>query len=72
MPAETGVIWPDRWNPVAVLAQCDAHEQILDFCVSDPPCLDGGYVYTDAVLTRLALAYQHRPGYREEWRPDVR
>lgn len=30
IPVETGVLWPDRWNPVAVLAQCDAHEAILD------------------------------------------
>jgi hypothetical protein len=48
-------------DPSAVLAQCEAHELILNLA-------ETVYVGFHAV-TALGLAYQHRPGYREEWRP---
>ncbi|GHH57886.1 DUF6221 family protein [Lentzea cavernae] len=59
-------------DPVAVLAQCDAHEAILNECVrvrdvhfSDDFTADH---LAEAVIRQLGLAYQHRPGFREEWR----
>ncbi|MFJ5984359.1 DUF6221 family protein [Lentzea sp. NPDC092896] len=62
-----------RHDPRAVLTQCDAHEAILNECVrvrenhfSDDFTADH---LAELVVRQLALAYQHHPGYREEWRP---
>lgn len=70
--------WPDnlteRWHNVpsvsiqGVLAECDAHTEILDLCTTT----DWGDGYTEAyrdVVRLLAVPYAGRPGYREEWRP---
>jgi hypothetical protein len=66
-------------DPAAVLAQCEAHTAILDRCaelldLAGPYYGDVDYrpacnLVEDTVLPGLALAYRHRPGYREEWRP---
>lgn len=68
-------------NRESVLAQCDAHEAILDRVVplvtdlEDKVDSEWGsgdpYEGADEVLLKtLALAYQHRPGYCQEWRPS--
>lgn len=68
-------------DPRAVLAQCDAHEAILNGYAKlvaddaatrygDPDARSAFCAYEEVVLPALALAYQHRPGYREEWRPS--
>lgn len=49
------------WTDERVLAQCDAHEMVLTLAET----VYVGY----AAVQALALAYRHRPGYREEWRP---
>lgn len=46
-----------RHDPRTVLAQCDAHEKILNLAET---------VYVEhAAVTALALAYQYRAGYDE-------
>lgn len=66
-----------RHDPRAVLTQCDAHEAILDGYAKlvaddaatkygDPDARSAFYQYEEVVLPALALAYQHRPGYRDE------
>jgi hypothetical protein len=62
-------------DPRTVLAQCEAHEKIvglvdLSFNDDGEPIFLGGYgeAYWDVVRI-IALAYQHRPGYRKEWMP---
>lgn len=56
-------------SPRDALAQCEAHAGLLDLLV----LVLGADRRMDGVrnqgLRALALAYQHRPGYREEWRP---
>lgn len=70
-----------RHDPRAVLAQCEAHGALVDAVAGDikaatglvPADEFGERLVTEfravAVLRLLALTYQHRPGYREEWRP---
>lgn len=69
--AGTGAGWPDRWNPVRVLAECEAkrrivalHPEMLEACqgcdAESYPC---------RTLLALALPYADHPDYREEWRP---
>jgi hypothetical protein len=59
---------PPTVQPI-ILAQCDAHDAILDLIV----LVLGADRRMDAVrhqmLQALGLAYQHHPGYRDEWRP---
>ncbi|SER95498.1 hypothetical protein SAMN05216188_11868 [Lentzea xinjiangensis] len=71
-----------RHDPRTVLAQCDAHEAILDLfeyvCDSsnDQRSDEQGVLMSNPVarrrmrdvVRRLGLAYRHRPGYRDEWR----
>lgn len=75
------------FDPAAVLAQCEAHERILNFAegMATPDetlfaalshetvsldqargaaTVSGGYL-----IALVASAYQHRPGYRREWKP---
>lgn len=74
-----------RFDPAAALAQCDAHDRLVDYYVqmcglwkevSDDEKERDYRIMTqqlgDArfILRQLAVAYQHRPGYREEWRPQ--
>jgi hypothetical protein len=70
-------------DPRDVIAQCEAHTAILDLygVVSDPANADRtddrGVLLSHPIARRrmrdavraVGLAYQHRPGYREEWRP---
>lgn len=72
-----------RHDPRAVLAQCEAHTAILDLydLVIDRASIDlkddDGVLLTHPiarrrmrdVVKRLALTYQHCPGYQEAWRP---
>jgi hypothetical protein len=74
-----------RHDPRTVLAQCDAHEAILEehWDVNEgdcATCVTGHWGYPThggsspqrfpcKTVRILALAYQHRPGYLEEWRP---
>lgn len=68
-----------RHDPRAVLAQCDAHEKLLDLhpqstelswlcelCGGEGQNIDCAYPCDTLRVT--ALAYQHHPGFREEWR----
>lgn len=59
--------WPDRWNPVRVLAECDAKRRII--ASFEGLRYDEAHVLADRVLRLLALPYSDRPGYREEWKP---
>lgn len=68
---------PVPWKPaqgfIDMLAQCEAHEALLDLCTPG----DGEQLQLapetlnvmDSVVRDVALAYQHRLGYREAWRP---
>lgn len=69
-----------RHDPRTALVQCDAHEYLLTFfrrmseedetVTTLVPHL--GEKFRERFvrgLKELALAYQHSPGYREEWRP---
>jgi len=49
----------DYWK--TVLAQCEAHEMVLRLAET----VYVGY----AAVRAVGLAYQHNPGYREEWKP---
>jgi hypothetical protein len=64
----------DLLSLAGVLAQCEAHTAILDLHSDQHDCIGS----LDSLewpprpcptLRALASAYQHRPGYREEWRP---
>jgi hypothetical protein len=63
-----------RHDPRAALALCDAHTAILDQwkgLAQAPPemsGIDAIRVEMEYVLRALTLAYQHRDGFREEWR----
>lgn len=73
-----------RWTPKRVLAEVEAKRRILDLA-DDATSLDMSvdmdrrvgrrdetkepYV-GDEILRQLALPYDDRPGYREEWRPS--
>lgn len=61
------------FGPKRMLAQCDAHTSLVDRCVRlrDVHTSDDftAYRFAKEVMQTLGLAYQHRPGYREEWRP---
>jgi hypothetical protein len=58
-----------RHDPRDVLAQCEAHTAILDRVEAALRQPDSAWDVGYAVLHALALAYQHRPGYRPEWTP---
>ena len=84
----TGQPWPAdldpflHWvlqAPVTALAQCDAHEKLLDLhpqstelgwlcelCGGEGQNIDCTYPCDTIRVTMLA--YQHCPGFREEWR----
>lgn len=60
-------------DPRSAVAECDAHTAILDLHLLDSGgtelCNDCRDPYPCGTVRALGLAYQHRPGYREEWRP---
>lgn len=67
-------------DPQAAVAECDAHDAILDLWQQGGGAVVvNGSVHQGAsragrgrllrVVKALGLAYQYRPGYREEWRP---
>lgn len=58
-------------NQRAVLARCDSSTAVLDEYELFAPHDNGNELYwlKFAVLA-AGLAYQHHPGYREEWRPS--
>jgi Family of unknown function (DUF6221) len=63
-----------RWDPARVLAEIDAKRRILDMWAdaqdAEFPNFEGGYAAAlDDVVSRLALPYADRPGFRAEWRP---
>lgn len=61
-------------EPRAVLAQCEANTALLDSYAEHlalpeyTPYVKGRRDKALHDIRLLALAYQHRPGYREEWR----
>lgn len=72
------VPWPDRWNPVLVLAECDATRRVIEHAQKiaaevredgSNVLLYGQHIALQAVLKHLALSYAHLPGYLERWRP---
>lgn len=65
-------------DPRSAVAECDAHDEIINkyegasFTLQAHPehVANNGYVLgASAAVIALALAYRHRPGYREEWKP---
>lgn len=71
----------ERWDPVRVLAECDAKRQIIDehTVYQPPPDVAPPVANTDCpncdmatpcpTSRLLALPFADRPGYRQEWRP---
>jgi hypothetical protein len=70
-------------NPSDVLARCEAHEKLLDLhaqstehgwecSLCGPEGQNIDCTYPCDTIRVLALAFQHRPGYRQEWQPDAR
>lgn len=60
------------YNPKDEIAQCDAHTAILDRYEHERQRFDSELLRLEALedaVRAAGLAYQHRPGYREEWRP---
>ena len=62
-----------EWDPARVLREIDAKRDLLVFAKG---IRDHHVTFTTGVAARLeetlrlfALAYEDRPGYREEWRP---
>ncbi|MDQ1486472.1 MAG: hypothetical protein QOJ62_2165, partial [Actinomycetota bacterium] len=71
--AETKV-FIERFNPERVLADCDAKRRMLARLQN----LSKAWWTTTrsadearAVIREMALTYANRPGYRDEWRPDL-
>lgn len=77
------VPWPDRWNPVIVLAECDAKRRLLrlaermDREAQEQARSDGqpmpefiGDTRAREIRQTVALPYADRPGFRKEWRPS--
>lgn len=60
-------------DPRAAIAECDAHTAVLDLHLLDSGgtelCNDCRDPYPCSTVRALGLAHQHRPGYREDWRP---
>lgn len=60
-------------SPSEVLAQCEATAAVLDEWVSinhpDTRMAPDAFYVADVMVGALGLAYQHRPGYQEAWRP---
>lgn len=68
---EGGPYHSDRWNPVRVLAECEAKRELITLhpeAVGDDLKAGAAWAY-DEMLRRLALPYVDHPDYREEWRP---
>ena len=67
------------WDPARVLAEVDAKRRVLDQCEGlsrstvntgdDTTQYSATRVYE--VVTLLAAPYANRPGFRDEWQPDV-
>ena len=66
--------------PARVLAECEAHRQIVERCIAEPydcgkahPTMDvyhpGGHADEDPTLRALAAVYADHPDYDEAWRP---
>jgi hypothetical protein len=53
----------ERWEPVRVLAECEAKRRIVERCRAS-----NGY-WGAEVERMLALPYADHPDYREEWKP---
>ncbi|MFI8351289.1 DUF6221 family protein [Streptomyces sp. NPDC085596] len=72
-----------EWNPARVLREIDAKRRLLDLHAPDvmgthTSCTecgqgyemhDWGPAYPCTTVRLLAMPYEARPGYREEWRP---
>jgi hypothetical protein len=60
------------WDPVRVLAECDAKQRIVEHETRSPYEKDFSIRREPAdgpILRLLALPYAGHPDYREEWRP---
>jgi hypothetical protein len=69
---------PEKFEEVQpsadTLARCEAHSRIVEFAAEVLENAGGIYLRTSQdhqcnTLRLLALAYQHRPGHQEAWRP---
>jgi len=72
------------WDPVRVLAECDARRQLIDLAYEATGLdqtvdlerrvnarSDSGVRYLgDRILGALALPYAGHPDYQQEWRPQ--
>lgn len=66
----------NRWAPARALREIDAKRQVLsryEAIAADVLVVTGAESilaeYRRVLLPHLALPYEDRPGYREEWRP---
>lgn len=57
------------WSPQLALAEVEAKRRIID-AIQGWGEDDGAYALNFAAQC-LALAYAHRDGYRDEWRPST-
>ncbi|HEX7106989.1 MAG TPA: DUF6221 family protein [Acidothermaceae bacterium] len=67
-------VFIERFNPERVLADCEAKRRMLARLQN----LSKAWWTTTrsaeeakSVMREMALVYQNRPGYRDEWRPDL-
>lgn len=64
----------DRYFAAEQLATTIAHRKLLDDLLREDECpcdARGHHFHEQDVLPLLGLAYQLRPGYREEWLPEA-
>jgi hypothetical protein len=64
----------ERFNPERILADCEAKRRMLARLQN----LARAWWTTSrsadearSIIREMAVAYAHRPGYRDEWRPDL-
>jgi hypothetical protein len=67
-------VFIERFNPGRVLADCDAKRRMLtrlQHLAKAWWTTSRSADEAKAVMREMALAYQDRPGYRDEWRPSL-
>ncbi len=67
-------VFIERFNPERVLADCEAKRRMLARLQNLAKAwwtTTRSAEEAKSVMREMALAYQNRPGYRDEWRPDL-
>ena len=67
-------VFIERFNPERVLADCEAKRRMLARLHNLAKAWWTTTRSADearSIIREMALAYQNRPGYRDEWRPEL-